>query len=81
MSQNQVAEYKIVDSNRLNVRIDWVCPDCARAALLLEVNRGRKFSSIMTVHEDICDICKKKKTVAHPRCFGRLKYQVPKDWE
>ncbi|OGF26266.1 hypothetical protein A2303_03650 [Candidatus Falkowbacteria bacterium RIFOXYB2_FULL_47_14] len=81
MSQDQGTEYKIVDSNRLNIKIDWVCRDCSQEALLLEVNRGRGFSSIMTVHEDTCDICKKKKPVAAPRCFGYLKYQVPTDWE
>jgi len=81
MSEDKNSEYKIVDSNRLDVEVSWVCSDCARAALKLEINQGKRFFSIMTMHEDICDICKSRKSVAASRCFGRLKYRVPKNWK
>jgi len=45
--------------------IVWVCEKCG-------LKYGRRKPGVATWHEDICDVCGKKKMVTEPRDFSYL---------
>jgi len=58
------------DSNKLGSKIHWVCFDCGKEALYLPINKGKKQFLCSTVHNGVCDACKKQKPVTEARDFG-----------
>ena len=46
-------------------KIHWICYECGE-------RYGRRGCGVATWHEDVCDICEKKRAVTEPRDFGGI---------
>jgi hypothetical protein len=58
------------DSNKLGSDIYLVCFDCGKKALSLSINKNKKQFLCSTVHNGVCDVCKKHKPVTEARDFS-----------